>query len=94
MAGLLRRIRLIPVCRLAGILLSACGEEQISYTKQGMAAVEALEYNEALNCFKNGQEQGEDERLIYRGMGLAYMGLTQYEDAIIYLEEALHEDIL
>ena len=53
-AGLLRRIRLIPVCVLAGILLSACGEEQVSYTKQGMEAVEALEYNEALNCFKNG----------------------------------------
>ena len=87
---MLRRIRLIPVCMLAGILLCACGEEQVSYTKQGMAAVEALEYNEALNCFKNGQEQGEDERLIYRGMGLAYMGLTQYEDAIVYLEAALH----
>ncbi|MBD5489064.1 MAG: tetratricopeptide repeat protein [Lachnospiraceae bacterium] len=89
-AGMLRRIRLIPVCMLAGILLCACGEEQVSYTKQGMSAVEALEYNEALNCFKNGQEQGEDERLIYRGMGLAYMGLTQYEDAIVYLEAALH----
>lgn len=89
-AGMLRRIRWIPVCMLAGILLGACGTDQVSYTKQGMDAVGALEYDEALKCFANGQEQGEDFRQIYRGMGLAYMGLTQYEDAIVYLEAALH----
>lgn len=73
------------------LLLGACGaKEQTSYTKQGMEALEALEYNEALRCFKNGQEQEEDERLLYRGMGLAYIGLTQYGDAVTYLEAALH----
>lgn len=76
---------------LAGILLSGCGaDEQMSYTEQGMTAIQALEYEEALDYFRNAQDEGEDERLLFRGMGLAYMGLTQYEDAIMYLEGALH----
>ncbi len=36
-------------------------------------------------------EKGEDVRTLYRGMGLAYMGMTRYEEAIHYLEAALHE---
>ncbi|MDE6387982.1 MAG: tetratricopeptide repeat protein [Lachnospiraceae bacterium] len=62
----------------------------MSYTEQGMAAVEELEYDEALNCFASAREAGEDEQLVYRGMGIAYMGMTQYADAITYLEAALH----
>lgn len=90
-----RRIVAVRFYMAAGalmcILLCACGaKEQVSYTKQGMEAVAALEYDEALTLFKNGQEQGEDERLLYRGMGLAYIGLTQYGDAVTYLEAALH----
>ena len=77
---------------MATLLLSGCGAEgQASYTKQGMDAVEALEYEGALAYFASAMEEGEDERKIYRGMGLAYMGMTQYEDAILYLEAALHE---
>ena len=77
---------------MAAALLSGCGaEEQASYTKQGMDAVEALEYEEALALFESAMEHEEDVRKLYRGMGLAYMGLTQYEDAIVYLEAALHE---
>ena len=83
--------QLLFILLYAGILLVGCGaSEQMSYTEQGMAAIQALEYEEALNCFRNAQDEGEDEQLIYRGMGLAYMGLTQYGDAVTYLEEALH----
>ncbi len=75
---------------LAATLLSGCGAgEKLNYTAQGMAAVEALEYEEALDCFAGAQEEGEDEQLLYRGMGIAYLGLTKYEDAIDYLEAAL-----
>ena len=80
---------LVPV--LAAMLIGGCGaEERINYTQQGMEAIQALEYDEALNCFKNAREEGEDEQLLCRGMGLAYMGLTKYEDAITCLEAALH----
>ena len=93
MKDCLHRIKIqhimIPV--LAAMLIGGCGaDEQLNYTQQGMEAIQALEYDEALICFKNAREEGEDERLLYRGMGLAYMGLTKYEDAITYLEAALH----
>lgn len=77
---------------VAAILLGGCGaEKQASYTKQGMDAVQALEYETALGYFENAVEQGEDGRAAYRGMGLAYMGMTRYEEAALYLEAALHE---
>lgn len=77
---------------LTAVLLSGCGgEEQLSNTKQGMNAVEALQYEEALAHFQAALEKGEDVRTLYRGMGLAYMGMTRYEEAIHYLEAALHE---
>ena len=82
--------RVLPLV-LAGMLLVGCSaDEQLNYTQQGMAAIQSLEYEEALNYFKNAQDEGEDEQLLYRGMGLAYMGLTRYEEAITYLEAALH----
>ena len=85
------KIKCTLIAVLTGLLLSACGDsERISYTKQGMEAIENLEYSEALNYFKHAQEEGEDELLLYRGMGIAYMGMTQYEDAVVYLEAALH----
>lgn len=77
---------------LTVVLLSGCGkEERLSNTKQGMNAVEALQYEEALAHFQAALEKGEDVRALYRGMGLAYMGMTRYEEAIHYLEAALHE---
>ena len=64
---------------IAAALATGCGaKEQLSYTKQGMNAVEALEYEEALGYFETGLDKGEDRRAIYRGMGLAYMVMTRY----------------
>lgn len=86
----IKRIKCVPALFLAGILLSACGANgDTSYTAQGMAAVEALDYEAALELFSVAEENGEDARLLYRGIGLAYMGMTDYENAILYLESAL-----
>ena len=74
---------------IALFLLTGCGEEgALSYTQQGMKAVEALAYEEALDLFANALEQEEDVRMLYRGMGLAYMGLTRYQEASVYMEAA------
>jgi len=71
-------------------LLAGCGAEGTpSYTEQGMDAVAALDYEKALTLFQTAEENGEEERLLYRGMGLAYLGKTDYEAAIAYLEKAL-----
>ena len=73
------------------VLLAGCGAEAApSYTKQGMEAVESRDYEKALAVFQTAEENGEEKRLLYRGMGLAYLGQTDYEAAIAYLEAALH----
>lgn len=57
------------------VLLAGCGAEaDPSYTKQGMEAVESLDYEKALTLFQTAEENGEEKRLLYRGMGLAYLG--------------------
>lgn len=77
---------------LSGMVLSSCGMgEKESELQLGMSAVENLEYEDALAHFEAALEGGEEKRLIYRGMGIAYMGMTRYDDAIVYLEAALHE---
>ncbi|MDE7197890.1 MAG: tetratricopeptide repeat protein [Lachnospiraceae bacterium] len=71
-------------------LLAGCGAEaEPSHTKQGMDAIAALDYEKALTLFQTAEENGEEKRLLYRGMGLAYLGKTDYEAAIAYLETAL-----
>lgn len=83
-------IRLAAAVFCAGMLLTGCGAgKEPSYTKQGMDAVSALDYEQALTLFQTAKEKGEEERLIYRGMGIAYLGKTDYEAAIAYLETAL-----
>lgn len=83
-------IRLAAALFSACLLLTGCGKEgEPSYTKQGMDAVAALDYDQALALFQTAREKGEEERLLYRGMGLAYLGKTDYEAAIAYLETAL-----
>ncbi len=72
------------------LALAGCGKDaEPSYTEQGMDAVAALDYEKALALFQTAEENGEEERLLYRGMGLAYLGKTEYEAAIAYLEAAL-----
>lgn len=72
------------------LLLAGCGaKEKTDNISLGMEAVQNLEYTEAIQYFNAALEEEEDERLACRGMGLAYMGLSKYEDAIAYLEKAL-----
>ena len=72
------------------LALAGCGKDaEPSYTEQGMDAVAALDYEKALALFQTAEENGEEERLLYRGIGLAYLGKTEYEAAIAYLEAAL-----
>ena len=84
------KIRLAACVVCLGAFLAGCGAEGAeSYTRRGMTEVQALNYDEALSLFSAGEENGEDKRLLYRGMGIAYMGKTDYESAIAYLEAAL-----
>ena len=64
-------------------LLSGCGSkaENTNITK-GMELLEQMDYTSALESFEAAIVYKEDEQLIYRGEGLANMGLGDYETAI------------
>lgn len=74
---------------LASLMLGGCGGSRTPSVDEGMEAVAALDYNTALQCFDKAMAEGEDLRLLYRGQGLAYMGLTQYDKAVEAFEKAL-----
>lgn len=84
------RVGVVCVTAALFLQLTGCGlwggNENIS---AGMEAVEALNYDGALESFGLARQAGENERLVYRGEGLAYMGKTQYEEAAAAFEAAL-----
>ena len=86
----MKKWKLLTISVMMLMLCVACGaKEKTDNISLGMEAVQNLEYTEALQYFNAALEEKEDERLVCRGMGLAYMGLSKYEDAIAYLEKAL-----
>lgn len=76
------------VCLLAG-MLAGCGGSVGENIAQGMELIEQMDYEGALACFEAATVNKEDMQMIYRGQGIAYMGLTDYENAILNLENAL-----
>lgn len=85
-----RRIYIAAV--IAGLVagITACGfKNKNENLSAGMEAVAALEYDNALASFETAREAGEDERLVLRGEGIAYMGKTMYAEAAAAFESAL-----
>ncbi len=73
----------------SAVIFSGCGAGGNENISAGMEQVEALEYDNALASFQAAREAKENERLILRGEGLAYMGKTMYAEAAAALEGAL-----
>lgn len=73
---------------IMAIMMAGCGEKSDKVT-EAMEAIENLDYRDALVLLDEAKTAGENERLIYRGMGIAYMGLTRYEEAAACFEDAL-----
>ena len=78
------------------LMLAGCSGEEVveptssgSLTSDGMVKVQNMEYTAALEDFAAAEEAGEEIRLVKRGQGLAYMGLTQYENAVEAFGECL-----
>ena len=72
------------------LMLTGCSlQSKNENISAGMASIEALEYDNALASFAAAREAGEDERLICRGEGIAYMGKTMYAEATSAFEAAL-----
>ena len=62
-------------------ILTGCGVQN-EYVAQGMQYVEEAQYSDAIDSLNKAKEKGENMRQIYRGLGIAYMGLADYEGAI------------
>lgn len=75
---------LVIVCVISMMMLTVgCGNNKKNENvTAGMQLVEELSYEEALNSFDEALLNGEEKELIYRGQGLAYMGLTMYQESV------------
>ena len=72
------------------LVFTGCGNKSTQEsTAVGMQAIADHEYEDALKAFDIAEEKKEEPQMIARGRGIANIGLTDYETAITYLEEAL-----
>ena len=74
------------------LFLGGCAKKA---DRESLERAEALvreeSYEEALTIFEGLRESDVDMRRVYRGIGLSYMGMEQYGDAISALEKSLKE---
>ena len=82
-----RRIVLIAGTMLL-LGLTGCGETG-ERTQGAMQMIQALDYQGALEQLDVAEENGENSRLVNRARGIACMGLTDYEQAAVWFEEAI-----
>ncbi|MCL2254594.1 MAG: tetratricopeptide repeat protein [Lachnospiraceae bacterium] len=88
--GKIKRIAGIIILTISVNFFSACiFIETNEHIDIGMEALAEFDYKGALEAFARAEEAGENERLLYRGIGIAQMGLYQYEDALKSFEKAL-----
>lgn len=87
-----REIRRKGICIAAGVgllaLLTGCGQSE-QRTADATAMLQQLDYRGALEMLDEAEKAGENERRINRSRGIAYMGLTDYEQAVTAFEAAL-----
>ena len=80
------------ICLTAGLfaacLLSGCGRAG-ERTENAMELIQSFDYQGALAELDAAEEGGENVRLVQRARGIAYMGLTQYDEAVRCFQEAL-----
>lgn len=88
----LRKIQKKCICLAAGLLLAGtlagCGQEE-NKTQEAMALIKSFDYQGALTQLETAEQEGENARLINRARGIAYMGLTEYDQAIECFKTAL-----
>ncbi|NBH84471.1 hypothetical protein D7X88_15680 [bacterium C-53] len=73
------------------ILFAGCGmlAEKHENIDQAMQSISQLAYENALTQLEAAEQAGENKELIYRGRGIANMGLADYAAAVECFETAL-----
>lgn len=80
---------------LAGCLvwmgsLAGCADNNVN-SDSGMQLIAEQDYRGALEQFDKAEKESENVRLIARGRGIAYMGLTEYDQAVECFRQSLSE---
>lgn len=80
---------------LAGCLvwmgsLAGCADSNLN-SDSGMQLIAEQDYRGALEQFDKAEKESENVRLIARGRGIAYMGLTEYDQAVDCFRQSLSE---
>ena len=89
--GKIRRAGVYAALLVSAYILSGCSFAGKANIDAGMKAIEEGNYEGALTCFDNAEKKGEDTQLIWRGRGIASMGLSDFSTAIKDFEKALSE---
>lgn len=69
-------------------VLGACGKAGES-TAKAMRLIQTFDYQGALEELDAAEEKAENQRLVERTRGIAYMGLTDYDNAVASFQAAL-----
>ncbi|MBR3637621.1 MAG: tetratricopeptide repeat protein [Lachnospiraceae bacterium] len=77
---------------LSVLCLSGCMKKEGSKTGEGIASIQAGDFDAALASFDEAEHAGENAVYIHRGRGIAYMSQNRYDEAAKSFEEALHAD--
>ena len=75
----------------AAVMLGGCamGGATGEKTVLGIQYLEDEDYQQAQKMFEEAILEGEQDTLAYRGLGIAQMGMAQYEEAAASFEQAL-----
>lgn len=88
----MRKKILFVMCIISLCIVTGCAAKPAATTgslQKGLQAVASQEYMEALSCFEQAMLEKEDMEQVYRGMGLAYMGMGEYRRAVNAFQDAL-----
>lgn len=84
-----KKMRLLGVLAVLVVTAFGCGHREGENIKAGFAAIEQSDYQGAIQCFEQAVVSGEDLELSYRGMGITYLGMADYDNALSSFEKAL-----
>ena len=87
----MKKWKWITLLTVSTMLLGGCAMGGASGTKttQGIAALDDGNYAQAQQLFEEAVQEDEEQMLAWRGLGLADMGLAQYEEAETAFQNAL-----
>lgn len=84
-----RRIRTVAACLFLAAALAGCGGNGDALYKDGVAKLEAGQYEQAAAVFKQGIDENVRLAENYRGLGIASFEQGDYETAVTMLKQSL-----